>query len=130
MCLLGKYCFCPLHARTFMHTLVGSDSNLFRATTADSHQLSFSFDRRLSVSLWSIKNRCDHLMRLQCHNTLFNRCVTIATKILLLFSKFKAQRYVLFLCLILQKIFCQSDFHIWCERILLFLRNMFKFLNV
>jgi hypothetical protein len=39
--------------RFFMHNLQGSDSNLFWASivTGNSHQLSFSFDRRLSASL-------------------------------------------------------------------------------
>jgi hypothetical protein len=117
--LLHVRCSPLLSARIFIHTLEDSDSNLFWATivTANSHQFSFSFGPHLSVSLWSIKNKCDHLVGLQCNNKFFNRCVTIT----LILQKKSLEDGIL--------LFDQPDFHICCERILLFLRNMFKFLG-
>ena len=64
-----------------------------------------------------IKKKRDHLVGLQCNNKFFNRCVTIT----LILQKKSLEDGIL--------LFDQPDIHICCERILLFLRNMFKFLG-
>ena len=56
-------------------------------------------------------------MRLQCNNKLFNRCVTIT----IILQKNSLEDGIL--------LFDQPHIHICCERILLFLGNMFKFLG-
>jgi hypothetical protein len=124
MCFLGKCCFCALlsfaQCQDFLCTIWNVVILIFfeqRSWLANSHQLSFSLNRRLSASLSSTKNRCDHLVPLQCNNKRFNRCVTIA----LIFQKNSLEDGIL--------LFYQPDIHICCERIVLVLGNMFKFLG-
>jgi hypothetical protein len=72
----------------------------------------------VSVSLRPIKNWRDlHLVRLQRNNNIFKCCVTIA----LILQKNSLKDKIL--------LFYQPDICICCERILLSLRNMFKFLG-
>jgi hypothetical protein len=72
------------------------------------------FDRRLSVSLSLIKNRCDHLG--DCNSIIYFSTVAVQSH-----QKKSLEDGIV--------LFYQLDIHICCERILLFLRNMFKFLG-